>query len=271
MPTTVWINDVDLETAIPGLGITAVPDILHRTTFSLEGDTVLGRAGVVESPSALVVGPRRITISGEVLNDSLTATGVRDLLRTVHRICGPGLVTIRTSDRPALEFEARLHAVSASAYQPQAISTALHFTLEFLAPQPYGQARWPSLYVLDTVSREVGGGDAPMTPTIRLFGAATTITLTYMTAGGVVVRTSVFGVTLAAADWLEVDVASGRITLSTAGTLTEAPGALTAGQFPTAIDPSSHGDPWTGHRPRMVLSAVSGSPTGLVLGREQFL
>jgi hypothetical protein len=104
-------------------------------------------------------------------------------------------------------------------------------------------------------------GSAPSAFVLRIMGAATNPVVTYRTAGGTVVWTLTFTVTLVATnDYLELDGTTGRIWKYASGVKTDGIALLTGGQQDWGVrglDPQD-GDSTTSAWPTIELSAGTG-------------
>lgn len=253
--TALYLNDVNLRRL--GYIVERVEGWADVPGLQPLSHVVPGRAGeVVLAGYAGDVPPRTITVSGTLLASSLTA--LVSARRQLAALVAGGLLEVRTLEAPDV-MHVGLGSLITVPFERQFRSVGQkgeRITLTFLCTDPRAYTRAPTIVALATTRVACPLGTAPVAPVLRIYGSATNPTVTYRTAGGVSRQAMGFTITLAAADYLEIDCGAKTVTKSVSGTVSNAIDTLSSGDFPV-LDPGD-GDFLTGSWPTLELSAGAG-------------
>jgi hypothetical protein len=221
---------------------------------------VPGDAGVLFAPPVQEKG-RKLTLTGGLwtaANTIAAREAAEDALKDALR--AGMLRLVRTSDSGL----SRLIEGVAAGVQTKPVEHPLNglgsaVTIAFLGRDAYWRDLEPLLRALPAtgVRYPLPLGTAPSTPVIRLM-AGTNPVLTYRDAGGAAVRSMTFTASLAATDYLDIDMRYRTITRVNSGAPVATSGLslLTAGDFPWAFDPQD-GDYLSATWPTLEVSSGS--------------
>lgn len=251
--TVLYVNDYNLRTL--GLVVERVEGWADLPPLQLLGDGIPGRAGqVVLAGAAATVDMRTLVVTGALLRD--TQAQLVAARRQLLALAGAGLVELRVIDAPEVVHAGYLTRAIVGGFDRQFRAPGLRVALTFTCPDPRAYTLNPTLVAFSTLAAGCPLGTAPVSPVIRIYGAASNPVVTYRTAGGVSRQTLGFTITLAAADYLEIDGGAKTVTKSVSGTVSNAIDTLSSGDFPT-LDPQD-GDFVTGSWPTLEVSAGTG-------------
>lgn len=256
MAWSILVNGTDLTTVstyvkdergvldIPGRQVTSIP--------------IYGRA------SALLVGtgvglPRTLEINALLAPSPATAAARRTAEDSLKNLLANSLIRIVWNDgyNTARMIEGRLDgAVVIRASNHPIAPEGAEVSFRVICSDAYWRDQEPTSRVLGATRATLPLGTAPSSPVIRLIGAATTPVLTYRDAGGASTRTLSMG-TLNANEWYDIDTRQGTLTKYVSGTASESLGAISAGDFPWALDPQD-GDWTTSQWPTLEVSSGTG-------------
>lgn len=180
---------------------------------------------------------RKLTVSGNVVGSSwATGQAAQDALVD---ILSPGLVSFEeVTDYSHLVIDGKLDGQpSVSDYSRSFRHRVARFSFALTVDD--GSWRAPSgnpVGISQTNTRyALPQGTAPTALIARIAGSATNPILTIRSADGQTLSALSFTVTLASADWLDIDGERGKIDLVTSGTRTNGANLLTSGTFPIRL------------------------------------
>lgn len=254
--TAIYLNDYNPRRL--GYVVERVEGWADVAALQPTAQDVPGRAGELALTGALgTMSPRTVTVYGTLLAASAAAlvAARRDLIERASR----GLIELRTVDAPDVMHQGILTGLVTAAYDRQFRAVGRkgeRVTLTFTCLDPRAYSTAPTVVALATTRAPCPLGSAPVAPLVRIFGAATNPVLTYRGISGVVRQSLGFTLTLAAADFLEIDCEAKTVTKSVSGVVSNAIDTLSSGDFPT-LDPGD-GDYGASAWPTLELSAGAG-------------
>jgi hypothetical protein len=224
--TSLYVNGYDMATL--GLVVGTWPGFLDSPRRRMAGQTLWGRDGEVLTTSESSAEPREVQVSGVVLQDTVAAT--RTAWNTIKQKLDQGLLEVVFGDEPTLRLNAFCVQATLRVSEGQRYTPGGQATISLLALDPYREAIEGSIVAFGAQPAQVPMGTGPSGGTIQLTGATNPV-VTYRDQSGVIRGAMGLTVTLGANDFLTIDLSTSRITLSTAGVVTNGIGLLTAGTF----------------------------------------
>lgn len=234
--TALYVNDVDTAASF-GLIVETPSPQGWLDSQSIQDRTVplLARAGSLIVSLNPLVKPRVVNVSGKMR--AATNAALRANVLALQALVSRGTVELRFLDDATRVMYARCQTFAVVATGPTLSSTHCGVQMSFQCVDPY-------LYDLDaqvigftTLATSCPLGSAPSAPLIRVAGPGTNPTITYRDIRGNAIRTMALSITLAAADYIEVDSQLLIINKSVSGTITNGMANLSSGDF-IALDPS---------------------------------
>ena len=193
-----------------------------------------GRAGAVKVASGAPQG-RLLTVTGVVRAATLALrnTAIDQLKDAISS----GILTVQRFDDVARMAIGSLEGQIQVVPHSPAIRPSARITFSIRCDSAWLSSIQPTLRALAAAATRytVPLGTAPSTPIIRLRG--TNPILTYRDAGGTIRKSMTFTITMAAGDYLEIDMGLVKIRKSVSGVVTNGRSTLTSGDFPWALDP----------------------------------
>ena len=256
--TTLAANGVDSR--VVGLRVERVEGWYATPGAAVEHVAVHGRAGGFKVASG--------SPQGRLLNVSASVRGTTVALRNtyldqVKDFLSSGILTISRFDDVARvvvgTLEGRIEVPTPGKNLVAKLSFAVRCESAWLSNV---QLTLRALVAAAT-RYTVPLGTAPSAPIIRLRG--TNPVLTYRDAGATIRKSMTFTLTMAAGDYLEIDMGLVKIRKSVSGTITNGRSTLTSGDFPWALDPRD-GNQLAGVSPTVETSVG----TGLVIYQKEW-
>jgi phage-related protein len=247
-----WINDTPLTDL--GLYVTAHPRWLSSPEFDYPVAAMPGSVGGIPSDVA-TVGAGSYAITARVEPTSLTNR--EDVVNAIHYKL-KGLLELRFADQPDKVLDVQLSPnVEIAPEAPTSfVEPGLLVTLNFIAASPYKRDRWGQMAGFGSVRTEIPLGDLPSAGIVEIMGSASNPVLTYRAASGEALETMTFTITLAATDFLEIDLGKRTIYKNVSGVRTRVDSIRTAGYF-FNLDPAD-GSPDFEDWPTLEVSAGDG-------------
>jgi hypothetical protein len=252
IPATVFLNDYDLA----GLGVAVeVIDGLRAAPAQRWVSTpVTGRMGELLLSGRPTVQSRGLTLHGKVLAD--TQLALEAAVDGFKSRLLQGAIELRTVAQPGRVLLCRLTGFTEQPWTPQMLSPQFGFAADLEAVSPAWYDRDPFLLTgAATVRVACPVGDLPVAPLVQILGAVTNPVLTLRAANGDTRSSMAFTVTLAATDYLEIDMDAKTVTRYASGTATNGLSLLTSGDF-LALSPED-GDELVGASPALDVSGGS--------------
>jgi len=252
-PTVMYVNDFD--TSRLGLVVRRWDGADGAPTRTAVATAALNRSGRVLMDGRPSMDTRLLLLEATMLHTSIVAR--QTALDSLKQRLGHGPVEVRFVDRPGVVFLALLRrATEAPPEAGQALEATRFVTLELECLDPYLYETGRQLVALSSTPVRVPLGTVPSPCVIRIFGAATTPTITLRAANGTVLDALSLAVTLGANDALEIDSDRGTITRYIAGTPSEGLSLLSSGNF-LVLDPGD-GDGTLDGGPTLDVSSGTG-------------
>jgi phage-related protein len=234
-----YINDTPLTDL--GLHVTAHPRWMGSAELEYSYTQIPGAVGGVLGAEASAQA-RGVGITARL--DVATLTGRETAINAVHRAL-KGMLELRFADQPDKVLDAVCTGVEVTPESRLSfVEPGVSVSLSFVSPLAYKRDRWSRQVSFGATRTEVPLGDLPSAGTMIIMGLATNPTVTYRAASGESVQTMGFTITLAADDYLEIDLAKRTITKSVAGTRTRDDSLRTSGYF-FNLDPAYGSPGWT--------------------------
>lgn len=222
------INGYDF--ANQGLVMETWPGFQSSPTRRPNLTTVWGRDGGAFIPGEASAGAREATVTGVLVQSSVTAR--RAAVNEIKKRLDAGELHVEFVDRPGQ----RLMAYATSfEFQPMGldeIATGGNVSIGLLAPSPVFEDIEPTIVTFGSARTLVPFGTGVTTGFIQLLGPSTNPTFTYQDEAGVVRGYMTFTVTLAAADFLDINLQTFSATLSQSGARSYGGSYLTSGDWP---------------------------------------
>lgn len=263
MPTTLTVAGIDLETDLPGVAVTELPDLLFRSRTEADTLAIPGVAGdYLAGPTTV---PAR-EFSVGVWVDGGTVAGNRDLLDQLATLIGSSTVPIESADLPGVRLYARLIEAKPVAVQPAHVNPWTSGELRFRADYPYWRETWAQWIGFGTSYVPLPVWNAPTAPIYEIWGPATTpIDLIHADHAGTVLRTTRLSITLNTdQDFVRIITEAWGMSIwkSVAGTLSQDETLLHVDYlFPKPLE-SPGGTAYQEHFPMVKLAAGGGTPRG---------
>lgn len=274
MPWSVYLN----ETSLADLGVYPERVTVWGDAPTREYPTVAipGRMGVVFAADP-VVPPRTLRIACLVQPAALTLAARRAAEDGLKLLASRGLIKIIYDDGVTAPrtIDGVCLACTVTPRRHPVVSLVSDAELTVLCPDPTWADVTGQVIGFSTTATAIPLGTSVSGGLVRIAAPAWSanvqnLVLGYYTAGGVLVGSMTFTITLTAGtDFLEIDLDRATVTKSLSGTVTNAITTLTAGDF-FALDPTD-GDPLAGSYPLLKVTASTGTPSGQWLGVRRWL
>lgn len=202
MATDFYINDYNVDS----LGL-LVGDLSGWSSSHEVQDPVVqvpGRAGSFLASRQPIVSPRRVSVAGELKAATLALllANQEELARRALN----GVVELTFGDDLTKKAIARCRSFNTGGVFPHFVSLSRIIVMDFECFDPYRYSIAPSIVTHTSgAASSVPLGTAPSAPVLRIYGAATNPTITLYDGAMNVLQTMAFTLTLAAADYLEID------------------------------------------------------------------
>ncbi len=258
MAWSLTVNGLDLVTTF-GFCPNETDGFFDAPDRSFTELAINGRAGTLLAGPTTEQG-RQITLTGTLTTTAKTVAALETASDQFKDAVRSGVVRlIRTSTAgTARVIDGVAKQIRLSAIGHPVSPTDLRVSIVFKCEDAYWSDLQPTSRLLGATRATLPLGTAPSTPIIRLMGSATSPVVTYRDAGGVAQKVATLtSITLAATnDWLDLDMRTGKITLSASGVVTNQLAQVT-GDFPWGFDPQD-GDYATSAWPTLEVSSGSG-------------
>jgi len=245
-----YINDQPLTDL--GLHVTDHPRWMDSADLSFPYQAIPGSVGGLLSGDASA-GALGLQVTARV--DVTSLTNRETVINALHRSL-KGMLELRFADQPDKVLDAVCDNVGVTPASPVSfVEPGLVVSLSFIAPRAYKRDRW-SRMVSFSSRTEIPLGDLPSAGKIVVMGACTNPTVTYRAASGESVQTFGITLTMAATDYVTIDLAKRTITKSVSGTETRVDSIRSSGYFFNP-DPADGSPGWTDW-PTLEVDAGSG-------------
>jgi hypothetical protein len=229
-----YVNDRDLSDF--GVQITDVQGVWDGLTWRRGSSDMPGHAG--SWPHELAsLDPRVITVTVQLEVASIAAREAALNSLDAHLM---GMLELRFADQPNKVIDAILEdgPTEPEARSSFVDSTAdLFRTLTFRMHQPVKKDRYARVVGFGATRQEIQVGTMPSTGTMLIMGAATNPVIRYRASNGALVGQLAFTVTLAASDYLRINLRDGRITQVASGVESSGASLLNTGSSYFRLDP----------------------------------
>ena len=252
--SVLYINDTDTSTL--GLIVSSVTGLGDIPQVTLLTEERYGWAGAMETSATAKLGTRTLTVAGIIKATSVATLETN--LDALKLLCFPNVTCrVRFANNANREWVAKLTdlVVTPLGSGGQFVNPWQGVSLKFLCPDPFGYDL--SNTVIGSIVNADSAcavGTAPSRPVLRCTGAATNPLWTYKNAGGTTITTLQLTITVAGADWVEVDCAAMTIRKSVSSVITDAITTLSTGDF-IVLDPKD------GPNPTLRVSVGTGQAT----------
>ncbi len=274
MSFRVFIDETDLSTL--GLYVEQIPEWLNSPSRSFDALSIPGRLG-----SVLVRDPdyqsATLTLQGSVDPPLRTVVQRRDFEDKLKSVAFRGLVQVAIDDG---EIMRRTYAVcervTIAPVAHWSVTQVSRATVTMKRPDPVWLAMTGAVLNFQEPTA-IPLGNAPSSGILRVTApgmpfvdSVDDLVITYYHANGATLASLSFtGLTLDALfDYLEIDLATGRVVKYESGVASDVSGIMDGDLF--ALDPTD-GDPSVGFFPLIGITAASGTPRGTLLYTQSFL
>lgn len=229
---SVYVNDQNLEAM--GFHVETPAGLWDGLAVNAAGTTIPGRAGQLAPVTDPGSAARTIVLSGP-LHGSSNADVVQKL-HALKALLGGGLLELRRIDDPTIMHVGRLLSIAPVPFGAALAATDYVLTVTIQCDDPYAYDVASRIVAFAQGATPIPLGTAPSSGLIRILpdpatGTAVNPVLTYRDITGTVRETMGFTRTLAAADYLDVDLSLFKVTRSVAGAPTNDIAAQTSGGF----------------------------------------
>jgi hypothetical protein len=247
--SVVYVNDYDLRRL--GAELELVDGLRAAPSQRWVSTPVTGRMGELLLSGRPNVNARRVALRGRVVAD--TQAALETAIDALKSRLLQGAIEVRPASNLTRVLLCRLVAFAEQPFAPQMATPVTGITAELEALSPAWYDRDPVVVSAATAIRVACPvGNLPVAPVVRIMGGTNPV-LTLRTAAGDSVGSMTFTVTLAATDYLEVDMDAKTVTKYASGVATNGLSLLTAGDFLT-LSPED-GDELTSASPTLEVSA----------------
>lgn len=227
----IWVNGADLSDPPFGFKAANMPDGMLPLDIVRGGIALLNRRGRAQT-GGQVEKERYLTMVGNIFAADPAALVLASRALTDHMRVG--LLEIRLGWYTDKVYFGWLDGIRVEPYKPQMANGAAKVTLRFLLDSPVlMDAAYRMYYAAAGERLECPLGSLESSPIYYIFGAATNPVFTLRNGAGDILTQITYTVTLNAASFLAINADSGRVQLSTAGTVTDADSLASLGDpFP---------------------------------------
>jgi hypothetical protein len=249
--SSVYVNDYDLGSL--GATVELVDGLRAAAGQRWVSTPVVGRAGELLLSGRPSVQPRRLILRGKVTAASQAA--LESAVDALKSRLNQGAIEVRTAANLNRVLLCRLTGFAEQPFTPQMLTPLVGFTADLEALSPAWADREPIIVSGAAAARvPCPVGNLPVAPVVQILGASgANPVLTLRAANGDSRGSMTFTVTLAATEYLEIDMDAKTATKVASGTPTNGLSLLTAGDF-LALTPED-GDEIAGTYPTLEVSS----------------
>lgn len=273
MTWAVYVNETALDTL--GCYVEQLDSAFAAPSRAYATVQVPGRHGVVLSGDPESAS-RTLVIGGSIVPSGWTVAALRTAADQLKALASRALIKVILDDdvTSPRQIDAVCESCDITPLVHPLVTLGARFRLIARCPDPTWADVMGQIIAFGTAASAVPLGTAPSGGIVRItaFGATDVVdpTLSYLSAGGVLLQSMAFSGTLTAGtEYLEIDLDRATVRKVSSGTATNAISWLTSGEF-FGLDPHD-GDPLNGSHPQLQVTASSGTPTATATYTKRWL